>query len=349
VARPNLIIPPKPRPGARVAVVSPSWAGPGAFPAVHELAMQRLRDEVGVEPVEYPTTRRVGASPADRAADLIAAFRDPAIGAVMASIGGDDQLTVMPHLDPDAIRANPKPFFGYSDNTNLLNWLWNLGIAGFHGGSTMVHLGRGGATHPVSVASLRAALFSSEEIELTPVETFSEDPIRWDSPAALTDEPSQRPSAGWRWHRPERVVEGPTWGGNLEVLHWILAVGRWVRPAEDYAGCILLIETSEEMPPATEVFRMLRNMGERGLLGGFPAVVVGRPQAWYFGRPTGDDERAAYATEQRDVILNALDRYAPRAMAVFDVDIGHTGPQWVVPYGGTMRIDGPARTIHVQY
>ena len=36
-------------------------------------------------------------------------------------------------------------------------------------------------------------------------------------------------------------------------------------------------------------------------------------------------------------------------MAVFDVDIGHTGPQWVVPYGGTMRIDGPARTIHVQY
>jgi len=103
------------------------------------------------------------------------------------------------------------------------------------------------------------------------------------------------------------------------------------------------------MPPATEVFRMLRNMGERGLLGGFPAVVVGRPQAWSFGRPPGDDERAAYASEQREAILQALDRYAPGAMAVFDVDIGHTGPQWVVPYGGTMRIDGPARTIHVQY
>ena len=349
VARPNLTVPPKPVPGARVAVVSPSWAGPGAFPAVHELAMQRLRDEVGVEPVEYPTTRRLGASPADRAADLMTAFRDPAIGAVMASIGGDDQITVIPHLDPDAFRTNPKPFFGYSDNTNVLNWLWNLGIVSFHGGSTMVHLGRGGATHPVSVASLRAALFDSDEIQLTPVETFSEDPIRWDTPAALTDEPPQRPSAGWWWHRPEQVVEGPTWGGNLEVLHWILAVGLSIRPAEDYAGCILLIETSEEMPPATEVFRMLRNMGERGLLGGFPAVVVGRPQAWSFGRPPGDEERAAYAAEQREAILHALDRYAPHAMAVFDVEIGHTGPQWVVPYGGTMRIDGPARTIHVQY
>ena len=148
VARPNLTVPPKPLPGARVAVVSPSWAGPGAFPAIHELAMQRLRDEVGVEPVEYPTTRRLGASPADRAADLMTAFRDPAIGAVMASIGGDDQITVIPHLDPDAFRTNPKPFFGYSDNTNVLNWLWNLGIVSFHGGSTMVHLGRGGATHP---------------------------------------------------------------------------------------------------------------------------------------------------------------------------------------------------------
>lgn len=349
VARPNLTVPPKPVPGARVAVVSPSWAGPGAFPAVHELAMQRLRDEIGVEPVEYPTTRRLGASPADRAADLMTAFRDPAIGAVMASIGGDDQITVIPHLDPDAFRTNPKPFFGYSDNTNMLNWLWNLGIVGFHGGSTMVHLGRGGATHPVSVASLRAALFDSDEIQLTPVETFSEDPISWETPAALTDEPRQRPSAGWWWHRPEQVVEGPTWGGNLEVLHWILAVGLSVRPVEDYAGCILLIETSEEMPPSTEVFRMLRNMGERGLLGQFPAVVVGRPQAWYFGRSTGDDERAAYAIEQREAILQALDRYAPGAMAVFDVDIGHTGPQWVVPYGGTIRIDGPARTIHVQY
>ena len=349
MGRPSLRTPPKPQPGARVAIVSPSWAGPGAYPAVHELAMDRLRTIVGVEPVEYPTTRRLGASPADRAADLTAAFRDPTIGAVMASIGGDDQVTVLPHLDPDAFLASPKPFFGFSDNTNLLNWLWGVGIAGFHGGSTMVHLGRGGATHPVSVGSLRAALFTTDEVELRPVDTFSEEPIGWDSPAALTDEPPQRPSAGWWWHQPDRVVEGPTWGGNLEVLHWNLAVGRWLRPAEDYAGSILLIETSEEMPSATEVFRMLRNMGERGLLERFPAVVVGRPKAWNFDRRTNDDERAAYAAEQREAILRALDDYAPRSMAVFDVDIGHTDPQWIVPYGGTMRVDGPARTIHVRY
>ncbi len=46
-----------------------------------------LREEFGLEPVEYPTTRRLDASPQDRAADLMAAFADPGIGAVLATIG----------------------------------------------------------------------------------------------------------------------------------------------------------------------------------------------------------------------------------------------------------------------
>ena len=72
------------------------------------------------------------------------------------------------------------------------------------------------------------------------------------------------PATGWIWHQPVIVLTAPTWGGNLEVLHWNLAAGRWIRPVEDYAGCVLLLETSEEMPTALEVFRMLRERGERG-------------------------------------------------------------------------------------
>jgi len=136
----TLTLPAKLRAGDRVAVVSPSFAAPGRFPAVHELAMRRLRDEIGLEPVEYPTTRHVGASPEARAADLTAAFGDPEIRAVLATIGGDDQITVLPFLNPDVFASSPKAFLGYSDNTNLLNWLWNLGVGSYHGGSTMVHL-----------------------------------------------------------------------------------------------------------------------------------------------------------------------------------------------------------------
>ena len=36
-------------------------------------------------------------------------------------------------------------------------------------------------------------------------------------------------------------------------------------------------------------------------------------------------------------------------MVVFDVDFGHTDPQLVIPYGGRVRVDGPARRITVTY
>ncbi len=347
--RPTFTIPAKVPPGGRVAVVSPSFAAPGMYPAVHELSMRRLRDEFGVVPVEYPTTRRVGATAAARAADLTAAFTDPDIGAVLASIGGDDQLTVLAHLDPAMIAAHPKAFFGYSDNTNLLNWLWNLGIAGYHGGSTMVHLGRPGGVHPVSAVSLRAALIRGGDLDLHPVAEFSEDEGHWGDPATLAHPAPTRPSPGWTWHQSDRVVTGPTWGGNLEILHWNLAAGRWIRPVADYAGCVLLLETSEEMPPAQEVYRMLRNAGERGLLAQFPAVIVGTAKASRFGYRPGPRERDRYRDEQRAAVLRAFGEYHPAAMIVFGVDIGHTDPQWIVPYGGLVTVDGLARRITAHY
>src|SRR5215472_16873718 len=164
--RPHLTIPGKLTAGDKVAVVSPSFAAPGPFPEVHELAMTRLREEIGLEPVEYPTTRQLGAPQRARADDLMAAFADPDIKAVLATIGGDDQITVLPFLDPEVVMANPNAFLGYSDNANLLTWLWYHGVAGYHGGSTMVHLGRPGGLHPVSTASLRAALFTGGDVQL---------------------------------------------------------------------------------------------------------------------------------------------------------------------------------------
>ena len=49
--------------GDKVAVLSPSFAAPGVAPAVHEQAMTRLDEVTGLVPVEYPTTRRVKATP----------------------------------------------------------------------------------------------------------------------------------------------------------------------------------------------------------------------------------------------------------------------------------------------
>ncbi|MFE1871686.1 S66 peptidase family protein [Streptomyces sp. NPDC059496] len=341
--------PVKPRPGDLVAVLSPSSGLPGLFPQPYELGLRRLQDDFGLKAVEYPTTRTMGATPEARAADIHAAFADPEIKAVIASIGGDDQITVLPHLDRDLLRANPKPFFGYSDNTNLLLFLRDLGIVGYHGGSVMVGLGRPGAMHPSTADSLRAALFTSGAYELTAASACGDTDRPWDDPLTFDSEPDMEPADGWSWHNADRVVEGISWGGNLEIISWLLMADRVAGPVDAYAGNVLFLETSEEMPPAEEVYRILRGMGERGLLRQFPALLMGRAKSWSFENRLDAGAKAEFRRQQREAVLRALRQYAPDTMAVFDVDLGHTDPQVVIPVGGRIRVDGPARRIVVTY
>ena len=342
--------PPKPVPGERIAVVSPASGLAGVLPLPYELGVRRLRDDFGLEPVEYPATRKPEASPRERADDLHAAFADPSVKAVMATIGGSDQITVLPLLDRELLREHPKPFIGYSDNTNLLLLLRNLGIVGFHGACVMPELGRPGAMSRLTADSLRAALFAPGPYELHAPERYRDVDRPWDDPATFEGEPPTEPATGWRWYGPERAVEGRSWGGNLETLSGLLMADREIEPdPAAYEGQVLFLETSEEMPSAHDVFRVLRALGERGMLARFSALLTGRPKAWSFSRPNSPQEKRRYAEEQRAVVLRALETYAPETVAVLDVDLGHTDPQQVIPYGGTVRVDAPARRITVTY
>lgn len=342
--------PPKPSPGDRIAVISPGAGLPGLFPRPFELGLQRLREDYELEPVEYPATRKMGSTPPERADDIHAAFADPGIKAVMASIGGDDQITVLPYLDRELIRANPKPFFGMSDNTNLLAFLHRCGIVSYHGATVMTALGRPGGMSALTAESLRAALFTSGAYALRPAERWNDVDRDWADPATFDAEPETRPGSGWTWENADRVVEGRSWGGCLEILGWLLMADREIaRDLSEYDGGVLLLETSEEMPSAEEVFRTMRNMGERGLLQRFSALLMGRAKTWSFERPNTPEEADRYAAEQREAVLRAMRAYAPDTTIVFDVDYGHTDPQLVIPYGGIVRVDGPARRITVTY
>ena len=345
----SLIRPRKAVAGDKVAVLSPSFAAPAVAPEVHEQAMRRLEELTGLVPVEYPTTRRLGASTRDRAADLNAAFADPEIRAVLATIGGEDQITVVPHLDPDLVRADPKPFLGYSDNTNLLNWLWTHGVAGFYGGSTQVQLGPGPAADEVHATSLRAALLTGERVALTEPGESEDIGKDWHDPAALTEYGDREPTEPWTWAGPARSVTGPTWGGCAEVVQWILTAGRFPADPAVLDGGVLLLETSEELIPARELAWIMRALGERGLLAAVDAVLVARPPTSTFDvRPT-PDERAARRAEQRDVAIETVRRYNPDAVIVVGVPFGHTRPQWILPYGGEVTVDGASQTLWADY
>ncbi|GAA1150564.1 LD-carboxypeptidase [Ornithinicoccus hortensis] len=335
------------RAGDRVAVLSPSWAAPAHYPQVHEQAMDRLRERLGLEPVEFPTTRRT-TTPRERAADVNAAFADPSIRAILSTIGGDDQITMTPYLDARPVRADPKPFLGFSDNTNLLSWLAYHRVPAVHGGSTQISIGPGPAPHPLHLDSLRLALSGGDHVLEVPTQ-ISEVGHRWDHPRALTDRPESYPAEPWSWAGPSRAVTGRLWGGCLEILSWVLAVGRFVRPVEEYQGGVLLLETSEELPSPHEVYRMLRLLGERGLLAAFDALV--------WGRPIVDDERmvpdpvvasrarAAY----REQVLRAVAEYHEDMVVVQDVDCGHTLPQHLLPFGEQITVDGVNQRVTAHF
>lgn len=345
----NIVHPAKARHGDKVAVLSPSFAAPGVAPAVHEQAMRRLTETTGLVPVEYPTTRRVGATPQERAADINAALADPDIRAVLATVGGEDQITVVPHLDPVAVRADPKPFLGYSDNTNLLSWLWSHGIAGFYGGSTQVHLGPGPAVDSCHAATLRAALLTGRQLEVTEPgesEDFGKD---WADPAALTEYGDRESTEPWTWTGPPRVVTGRTWGGCIEAIQWILTAGRFPADSTSLEGGVLLLETSEEVIPAREFGWILRSLGERGVLAAVDAVLVARPPASNFERRSPAPARAAHRAEQRDTAIELINQYNPDALMCVGIPFGHTRPQWILPYGGNITVDGVEQRVWADY
>jgi len=339
-----MLHPPKAREGDRVAVLSPAFAAPAVSVAIHEQAMRRLTALTGLVPVEYPTTRQLGASPEARAADVNEAFADPSIRAILATIGGDDQILVTPHLDPVLAQADPKPFLGYSDNTNILNWLWRHGVAGFYGGSTQVHLGAGPAIDEVHARSLRAALLDGGVLAVSEPGESEDFGRRWEHPAALDEYGDREATEPWAWAGPARAVTAPTWGGCVEVLAQLALADRFPRP-ERLDGTILLLETSERLTPAAAVAEQLRAYGERGLLARVAGVVVARPPVSSRESVPAAPERAAARAAQRDAVLAALARYNPEAVVCVGVPFGHTRPQWILPYGGALTLDGAARRV----
>lgn len=340
--------PDKPRPGDRVAVLSPGAALPAMFPHPFELGLRRLEERYEVRAVEFPTTRKWGSSPQERAADLHAAFADPDITAILTSIGGDDQIKVLKHLDADLIRANPKPFFGLSDNTNLHTYLFNLGIVSFYGGTVMTMLGRDGAMNQHSAESFEKAFFDGGWYDLRAAEAFTDMNRDWADPANLEHEPEMLPGTGWVWAGGERSVEGRLWGGCLEIIDFNVRAATLLDDAA-YDGCVLYLETSEELPTAQYVGEVLMCLGERGLLQRFSGLLMGRARAWQFGTADDPEFRQSYVQAQREAVLGAFAEYSPDVPIVLDVDFGHTDPQLVIPNGGDCRIDPVAQSVSVRY
>ena len=339
---PRAVRPARLRPGDHVAVLSPSWGGPHAFPHVFESGLATLRGW-GLVVREYPTTRAPDAvlrrEPARRAADLDDAFGDPTIRGIFMSIGGDDSIRLLPFLDLAAAAADPKVLMGYSDATTLLLAYRRAGLVTFHGPSVMAGLSQMGSLPPAYGAHVRGMLFE-------PASTHAYVPygIRvdgypdWRDPAnvGLADPP--RRDGGPRVVQGSGRVTGELFGGCIEVLDWLRGTAAWPDP-DEWTGRLLLVEPSEEKPSPEQVTRILRSFGVAGVLDGIVGVLVGR------ARDHTRTEEAALEAAIRAVVGGEFGRADLPIVA--NLDFGHTDPQWVLPLGVRAEMDVDARSLRL--
>lgn len=335
-----LVKPRRLRPGDRLAAVTLSWGGPGTFPHRYEAGKRQLEAEFGVEVVEMPHTladpATLAAEPGARADDLHRAFADRDIAGVVSTIGGDDSIRLLPHLDLRLIAANPKVFLGYSDTAITQMALRRAGLVSFYGPAVMAGFAENVGLHDYLVEGVRRTLFEPEAPLAWPQnhEGWTVELLDWADPSNQDRRRSLRPATGWRWHG-GIVREGATLAATVEVLDWLRGTEWW--PSLD--GTVLMIETSEEAPPPDLLTRFFRTLALTGELQRLAGIVLGRPG----GAELPVKDHADYD----DAVLQVVrkEEKLTELPVVTNVDFGHTDPMWTIPQGVPARIDPAAGRI----
>jgi muramoyltetrapeptide carboxypeptidase LdcA involved in peptidoglycan recycling len=301
-----------------------------------------------LEPVEFPATKKIGASKEERSKDLIDAFENKDIKAVIASLGGDDQVTYIKNLPSAPFINNPKPFFGFSDNTHFANFLWLNGIPSYYGASLFTQFATQKKMNPYTIEYINHALFDDGQFELGASELYNDIGLDWNDPENLEKEPIYEKNEGWYWDG-DKNTEGITWGGCLESIDELLRHSVQIPSLDDFNNIVLFTETSEEIPSADYARRVYRALGERGILERVKAVLVGRPKAWEFNNQKSTEQKSEYKKLQREIIQKTIREYNSLIPIIQNLDIGHTNPQIPLPYGKQIRIDSGNKKIFTDF
>jgi muramoyltetrapeptide carboxypeptidase LdcA involved in peptidoglycan recycling len=324
--------------GDHVAIVSPSSTIAGVFTWVFEQGLDRMRKVFQLKPVVMPHALNTNATQADRASDLHSAFSDSSIKAVFSCTGGVNQNQLIPSLDGDVFRRNPKPFFGYSDNTNLCNFLYAHDVKSFYGGSVLSQFAMQHAMCDETVESLKWALFRPHDwFEIKAPKNCIDEDHPWEDKKFLTLSRNTEPNTEGLLFDGQQTAQGTIWGGCLETLSDLLRIPkRW---PNNFSDKILFLETSEELPHHEFVRRFLVSIGEAGILSSIKGLIVARPKAWFFTNPMIEPAKSGYRRKQMETILAVMRSYNTHAPVVMNVSIGHTDPQLLLPFGGYAKIE----------
>src|SRR5262249_41327011 len=147
------------------------------------------------------------------------------------------------------------------------------------GPALVPELGEFPEVFPYTDRYLRAAWFGDEPPEYEPSDVWTDELLDWNEKLDLTRPRELRESEGWVTIR-GGSARGPVLGGCLETICWHLkGSATWIDPA----GAILLLETSEDAPPPSDVDAYLTDLDQLGVFDAAAALVVARPYGYTAG------------------------------------------------------------------
>lgn len=287
--------------------------------------------------------------PEARAADLIAAFEDREVKAILCAIGGTDGFKLAPYLFEnnelaEAVTAHPKLFLGFSDTTVHHLMLAKCGLRSFYGQAFLPDI----AEHDSEMLPYTRSAF--EELFLHGmIRGIKPSPVWYKERSSFGEEQfgvartMHRDPKGYELLRGPGLFRGQIFAACLESLYDVYYGTRHpeepqvfehyelMPKSEFWGGKILLLETSEEQPSPDVLQTMLRGLNEHRLFDHLEGLLIGKPQ----------DEK--YYEEYKNVFLDVIERQ--ELPLVFNVNVGHAMPRAIIPLWTETEVDIEAQTI----
>lgn len=316
------IIPAPLKEGDEIRVIAPSRGIKIISSESREIARKRfeamgLKVTYGTNTVDENWDLMGSSSIEKRVADIMEAFTDSNVKAIFTMIGGFNSNQLLPFLDYEMIRQNPKIFCGFSDVTALLNGIYaQTGLVVFSGPHFSSFGMRDGIEY--TAEHLQEMLFGNGSYLIRPSAEWSDD--LW-----FVDQNKREFIANegyWTIH--EGTAAGTILGGNLGTFDLLL--GSSYRP-EFKENTILFVENCYASGGDDASFlRELQAVAYQPDFGNVKAIVIGRFQ-----------KASAITREKMEYIINALPQLAELPV-IANVDFGHTTPLLTLPIGGRCEI-----------
>ena len=326
--------------GDKIAVVSLSsgMMGDALFIHKYEIAKSRLENVFGLKVVPIPHALKgsefIYENPKARAKDLMDAFQDDSIKGIFCAIGGEDSIRILPYIDYDVIRDNPKVFIGYSDSTISHLIMNKAGLISFYGVTVVVEFGEYVKMFDYTREQVEKILFADcKGYEIKPSKYWSKDFVSWDPENVDIGKELLIDEKGYEVLQGSGVIRGSLLGGCVDVFSMCVGTEIWPSPKE-WKDKILLLETSEEKMPPKDLKYALRGLAAQGVLGKVRAIVVGKPQ------------EEVYYEEYKEVYKKVLKEYCLEELPIiYNVNIGHAYPTGILPLGSDIEIDFDSKKI----